>query len=521
MIAIQLAVQAERRPAATALVYGQRRTSYAELHARSCRVARELAASGIRRGDRVALLAHNCPQFFELMFGCAMLGAIFVPINFRLVSAEIGRILASCSPELMIAGESFSSTLAPLQDEPGYPAQLLWLDDRPEPAAPAGASYERWLRAGPANEQQPAPAADTVLMLMFSSGTTGAPKGVIYTHAGAYASSSAKIIDFGLSERDTTVVFGPLFHAGPLMDLALPLLLRGGTVVIGASRGFDPRLLLATISEQRGTVVPIYPTMLRRLLAARVDPRLDLSCLRLIITGGEAAPLQVIRGTQALFPQAEFINNYGSTEGGPVTCFLPAADGVRKIGSVGRAAFGVQIRIDDADGQPLGPGAVGEIVVRSPFVCAGYWMQPVETATRIRNGWWRTGDLAWRDDEGFLWIAGRNSDMVKTGTEVVYPIEVEQAIAGLGDVIEVGVIGVPDSRWGESLVAYIVTTADSSLTAEEVIDHCRGRLAGYKKPRHVRFVDALPRGTTSKVDKRRLREWWENPPPNLPPAIRG
>jgi fatty-acyl-CoA synthase len=517
MIAVQLAIQAAHRPDDIAVVYGQRRLSYAELHARSARMAQALAAQGVRPGDRVAALLHNCPHFFEALFGCAMLGAIYVPINFRLVRAEVAQVMESCAPAFLLAGESFADLLDGLRDRSAYPRHVRWIDDQPpESAVPADHAYERWLSAYQPDEPAAAPAADAPLILMHSSGTTGLPKGIIFSHATALASSAAKTIDFRLAPDDITVVFGPLFHAGPLMDLALPLLLRGGRVVLGASRQFDPQRLMAAIAEHRGTVIPIYPTMLRRLLATPIDTTLDLSSLRLIITGGEAAPVTVIHGTVERFPNAEFINNYGSTEGGPVTTFLPAKDSLRKAGSVGRESYSVQVRIVDKDGRWLGPGEVGELVVRSPFVCCGYFRRPTETVAQRRNGWWYTGDLAWRDDEGDLWIAGRSKDMVKSGTENVYPIEVEQVIVTLEGVVEVGVIGVPDEEWGESVVAYVVAAPGSSLDAQRVIDHCREHLASYKKPRHVRFIDNLPRGTTNKVAKNVLRELWahEGAPPS-------
>ena len=509
MMALQLAIQAARQPEHTAVVYGQRRLSYRELHERSSRLANALAASGIEPGDRVAALMHNGPAFFDILFGCAKLGAIFVPVNFRLAAVEIGRILGACTPRMLLAGESSAATLEELQGRPAFPRQVQWIDDGPPDTPPAlDHPYERWLQAHDATEPGTLPAAQAVMMLMHSSGTTGLPKGVIYSHATTLASSTAKIIDFGLTAQDVTVVFGPLFHAGPLMDLAMPLLIRGGCVVLGASRGFDPQMLLRAIAEHRGTVIPIYPTMLKRVLATPIDPSLDLRCLRLIITGGEAAPLPVLESTLARFPQAGLINNYGSTEGGPVTTFLAPEHARRKIGSIGRESFSVQVRIEDEHGRALGPGEVGELVVRSPFVCHGYWNRADDSAAQMRNGWWMTGDLAWRDDEGYLWLAGRRKDMLKTGGEKVFPIEVEQVIAAIDGVVEVGVVGVPDETWGEAVAAFVVTEPGSSLDADAIIAFCKTRLAGYKKPRHVRFVSSLPRGTTNKVAKNVLREWW-------------
>jgi fatty-acyl-CoA synthase len=513
MIAIQLAIQATRQPLQPAVVFGTRCLSYQDLHDRSSRVAQALAADGVAPGDRVAALLHNGPAFFELLFGCAKLGAVFVPVNFRLAAPEVTRILEACTPRVLLAGESFDEMLKPIRGTANFPDQLRWIDDSANPAEPSlEHPYEQWLGAQPATEPERLPAADAPLMLLHSSGTTGLPKGIIHSHATALASSMAKIIDFGLTANDTTVVFGPLFHAGPLMDLSLPLLIRGGTVVLGASRGFDPQMLLSTIAKHRGTVIPIYPTMLKRVIATPPDPQLNLDCLRLIITGGEAAPIPVIEGTLERFPQAQFINNYGSTEGGPVTTFLAAEDARRKIGSVGRESFSVQVRIEDEQGQALGPGEVGELVVRSPFVCEGYWNRPRETLAQQRRGWWMTGDLAWRDPEGFLWIAGRRKDMLKTGGENVFPIEVEQVIATIDGVVEVGVIGVPDPHWGEAVAAFIVKEPGHPLDEEAVVTHCKAALASYKKPRYVRFVPSLPRGTTNKVAKNVLRDWWAQEP---------
>lgn len=511
MIGHQLAIQAARRPQQVALVYGPRTTTYAQLYARACRLAQALSALGVGRRDRVATLMHNSEACFEALFATALLGAVHVPLNFRLVAREIGQQLEASTPSVLLAGREFTPTLDALRAASAFPAHVRWVDDDPVP--PAGTadaeSYEPWLCAHPAVEPVAPVPADAPQMLLHSSGTTGLPKGVIFTHSTALASSMAKIIDFRLTPDDVTVVFGPLFHAGPLMDLALPLLLRGGRVVIGASRQFDPRRLLQTVAAERGTVIPIYPTMLRRLVAEPADPGLDLSSLRLIITGGEACPIPVIQGVHQRFAAVDFVNNYGSTEGGPITTFLDPALSRQRMGSVGKEAFGVEVRIVDEQGRRLAAGQVGALEVRSPFVCPGYWNRPEATAAQLRNGWWHTGDLAWRDEDGFLWISGRSTDMIKSGAESIYPIEVEQAIASLPGVTEVGVIGVPDETWGETVVAFVVADTPGALTADQVVAHCRTQLASYKKPRHVVFVDTLPRGTTGKVAKNLLRQRWD------------
>jgi fatty-acyl-CoA synthase len=506
MIGYKLTVNAAHFPDATAIVFGARRYTYAELNERACRLANGLAAMGIRRGDRVATLLHNCNQFVEALFATAKLGAVFVPINFRLVAREVGQQLDGCEPRVLLAGEAFTDVLAELGARASFPPHVLRVNDRPDAEAQESGDYENLLAGHPATEPGVDVGADDVLLLIHTSGTTGVPKGAMWTHGTTFLSAAAKIIDFALAPSDATVVFGPLFHAGPLADLALPLLLRGGKLVIGPSRQFAPEHLLRAIADEGATVVTVYPTMWRRVLTAFPDVSdFDLTALRLLFTGGETIPVPVLKGVYALFPGVGFVNTYGSTETGPITTFLAPHERLRKIGSIGKEAFGVEIRIADEQGRPLEPGQVGEILVRGPFVCRGYWNRPEATAESSRNGWWHTGDLARRDEEGFVYIAGRSKDMIKSGTENIYPVEIERVIAMLDGVAEVGVVGVPDDEWGEAVAAFVVKAPGASLAAAEIIEHCREHLASYKKPRHVRFVDSLPRTTVNKISRNELK----------------
>lgn len=506
MIGYQLTINAKRRPTAAAVVFGARRLSYSELNERACRAANALLAEGVGRGDRVAGLMHNCDAFVVLFFAAAKIGAIFVPVNFRLAAPEIARILAGCEPRLLFCGTSLSAVREEVRDRAGLPPTVSIADEPRRSVDPDGAcEFERWLAGHRAEEPDTPVDAREIQLLMHSSGTTGLPKGAIWTHATTMASSQSKIIDFSLGPSDATAVFGPLFHAGPLMDLAVPILLRGGKLVVGASTGFDPAAMLRTAADEWLTVMTIYPTMWRRVLELPDIERFELSSLRLLFTGGEPIPVPVLREVYRRFPHAGFVNTYGSTEGGPITTFLPPADADRKIGSVGKPAFGVDIRIADDSGNPLPTGDVGELLQRSAFVCSGYWQRPQETAASLRNGWWHTGDLARIDDEGFVWITGRKKDMIISGAENIYPGEVEAVIAEIEGVVEVAVVGVPDAQWGESVAAYVVRHPDSAVTAERILDRCRRNLAGYKKPRHVMFIDALPRTGVNKISKSELR----------------
>jgi len=508
MIGYQLTINASRHPQATAIVFADRRLDYRTLNNRACQAAQALLAEGIKQGDRVATVARNSDAFIVLFFAAAKIGAVFVPINFRLTAPEIGRIIAKSGPKLLFCGNSMLPVTERLRDAGMLPkivvvtdaAETIKIDDTP--------IFDGWLSPFPTDEPDIAVEANDPQLLLHSSGTTGLPKGAVWTHATTLASCSAKIIDFDLGSDDATTVFGPLFHAGPLMDLAIPLLLRGGKLVIGASTGFDPEVVLRTAAAERATVMTIYPTMWRRVLTLPSVEQFDLASLRLLLTGGEPIPLPVLREVYHRFPQAGFVNTYGSTEGGPITTFLPPRDAQRKIGSVGMPAFSVEVRIADGEDRPLPRGEVGELLVRSPFVCRGYWQLPEETASSLRDGWWHTGDFARVDEDGFIWIEGRKKDMIISGAENIYPVEVEQAIATLAGVAEVAVIGVPDAEWGEAVMAYIVREPGAALGAAQIVEHCRRCLASYKKPRHISFVEALPRTTVNKVAKTVLREWF-------------
>jgi acyl-CoA synthetase (AMP-forming)/AMP-acid ligase II len=505
MIGNQLSINACRYSEHIALVYGDKRFSYAKLNDRCCQLANSLNALGVKPGDRVACLINNCSQFIEIFFALAKLGAIFVPINFRLTAREIAELLAQSRPVLLFLGNSLASLRGDAHLNGRLPANVIILNDELESANSCADMYEGFLQAGDTSEPSTVVQGDDPQLLVYSSGTTGHPKGAIWTHKTTLASSCAKIIDFQINCSDVTVVFGPLFHVGPLMDLAIPVMLRGGRLIVGTTQKFDPSKLLRVVSDEKVTIATIYPTMWRRVLALDNLEQFDPSSLRLLFTGGEPIPVPLLRQIYSRFPTAGFINTYGSTEAGPITTFLAPEESENKIGSVGKPAFTVEVRIVDEKGEMVESGQVGEVLVRSPFVCNGYWDNRAEDAPFRKGDWWHTGDLARRDQDGFLWIAGRKKDMIISGAENIYPAEIERVIAELDDVLEVAVVGVPDEEWGESVAVYVVRMPGSELGAAQIIEHCRRSLASYKKPRHVFFIDALPRTTVNKISKAELR----------------
>ena len=508
MVGATIALIASRIPDELALVFGSTRLTYAELNVRACRLANALADAGARKGDRVAVLLHNCHQVIEAFFAAAKIGAVFVPINFRLSEPEINQVLADCTAKVLICGAEFAETLGRLSGTPYFPERLVHVQNLTEdsPAHEAGPEYEPWIAGYPSSEPTVEVAAADDQLIVYSSGTTGLPKGAVWTHTNTLCSSMAKIIDFQLTPRDSTVVFGPLFHVGPLMDLAVPILLRGGKLVLGPSRGFDPSHLVGVMQKERATVVSIYPTMWRRLVALSDLDRYDLSHVRLFFTGGEPMPQWLLREVYNRFPMVPFINTYGCTEGGPIASFLAPEDRFAKMGSIGKSAFNVYIRIVDDHGREVAPGTVGELVIRSPVVCRGYWGKPAETAAVLRGGWWYTGDLAWKDNQGFLWISGRKSNMIISGAEKIYPVEVERVISTMEGIAEVAVVGMPDEQWGEAVAAFVVRKPGAEVDEAKIVEHCRRNLASYKKPRRMFFVDELPRTAVGKVSKNMLRQ---------------
>jgi len=507
MVGATLSMSAARDADHLALAFYEVRLTYAHLNARACRLANALWSLGVVKGDRIAVLLHNSPEFVESYFAAAKIGAIFVPLNFRLASAELGQLLDNCEARVLIYGDEFSKTIAPLAGAPWFPRHLVRVSESAANAVALGATldYERWVGGFSDSEPAVEVAPEDDQLIVYTSGTTGQPKGAILSHRNTLFSSLTKIIDFGLTPSDTIVVFGPLFHVGPLMDLAIPTLQRGGTVVLGRSRGFEPEHLVAVLERERATVVSIYPVMWRRVLALTSLDRYDLSTLRLLLTGGEPMPATLLRAIYERFP-IPFVNTYGSTEGGPVTTFLRPEHRFEKIGSIGTPAFTVQVKIVDERDEEVEPGVVGEIVVRSPFVCEGYWRRPDATAAAQRHGWWHTGDLAKADRDGFLWVAGRAKDMIISGAENIYPVEIETVISTLEGVAEVAVVGAPDPLWGEVVVAFVIRRSRSEVDEAMILEHCRARLASYKKPRRVIFLEELPRTTNGKVSKEQLRQ---------------
>jgi fatty-acyl-CoA synthase len=469
------------------------RYTYRALNARARALAALLSERyGVGQGDRVAVLAANAPEYLDAFFACALLGAILVPLNWRLTQRELGVILGDCAPKLLLhdeqcAGQAHGAAIL----NAAQPLPLLAFAQFP------GEDHTLAARAQPfatADGEEPC-------LILYTSGTTGVPKGAMLSHRMLTWNAINTQISWGLRETDITPTFAPFFHAGGLNVLTTPLYHLGGTVAL--LRSSDPATVLRAIAEERCTIVFAVPTVFQALMEHPNFDATDWSSTRFCVTGGSSCPLPIIQRYAAR--GLVFRQGYGLTEVG-VNCFsLAPEDALRKAGSVGRPVFHSRARIVDEDDRDVAPGAVGELALAGPHVCSGYWRRPDATAEAYRDGWWHTGDLVRCDDEGYYYIVGRKKDMYISGGENVYPAEIEGLLATHPGIAEAAIIAQPDARWGEVGVAVVVARTPGALSPEDVLAFCDGKLARYKLPRRVVFAEILPRNAMGKVIKAELQ----------------
>jgi fatty-acyl-CoA synthase len=460
-----------------------RRFTYAQLERRVARAAAWLAREGVRPGDRVALALPNVAAYLELHFACARLGAIDLPLNTRLAPPELAHIRRDAEPALVVADGDVAGRLATA----GGPGAVTGLD-----------AYEAAVAGGDPAPTPSAPGGEAPQIVMYTSGTTGQPKGALLPHRKQLFNSLNADLFFDLSGRDRVLVALPLFHSFGLNILSVPMLYRGGTVVL--ARSFDPQTFLETVGRERITFFGGVPTMFRRLLATGLAGA-PLGSLRFAFTAGAAIPVETIHA----FHSAGILlkQGFGQTETS-ILCCLDADDALRKAGTVGRPVFHAEVRVVDEALRDVPDGVVGEIVVRGPITMLGYWRNPDATAEVFRGGWLRTGDLATRDAEGFLTLVGRGRDMYISGGENVYPPQVEAVLLAHPAVTDVAVVGVPDPDWGEVGRAFVILADGHSADPADLLAFARERLASYKLPAQVVFVREFPRTETGKVQKHLL-----------------
>ncbi len=492
---------ARRRPEKVAYVVGRERVTYRRFNESANRLAHALRALGVRHGDRVATLAQNRVEYPVAYFALAKLGAIHVPVNFRYRAAEIRYTLAQSEASVCLHAAEFADVVHGLRAELPALRHLVPLDgDAPGSFA---ALVARASDAEP--EPEPALTERDPHVLLYTSGTTGDAKGAMLSHRAYVLQGSQTQQATGLGEDDVGLCMFPMFHMG---GWAMPLgyWVNGGTIVIMEKA--DPGEILRAVERERVTYLYLIPTLYNALFALPELDAADVSSLRALGSGTSVMTEAQVRTIIERFRNPNLFIMYGQTEAGPVASLRPR-DVERKPTSVGRPALNVEVRVVDAEDREVAAGETGEIACRSEYNMLGYWRMPEATAATLRGGWVHTGDLAAFDDEGFLHIAGRLKEMIKCGGENIFPAEVERCLLEHPAIAEAAVFGVPDAHWGEVAVAAVVRRAGAPLSEAQVIEHVHARLAGYKKPRAVRFLDALPRtASTRQVQKTLLREQW-------------
>jgi acyl-CoA synthetase (AMP-forming)/AMP-acid ligase II len=413
-----------------------------------------------------------------------------MPINYRLAAPEVRYILEHSEAKAFVHDESLEDLATKAANDlrdAVFRARMPLDELHATPTAPPVAA-----------------AADDVHRLMYTSGTTGRPKGVMITHANLAWKNFAHLVEFGFTDTDLGLACGPLYHVGALDLTTTSLIAAGATTII--HRVFDAAAVVDELERSRVTTVWLAPAMVNAIMALPDVEHRDLSSVRVIINGGEKMPIPLIERIQRTFPSAWFADAYGLTETVSGDTFLDRDSIVCKLGSVGRPCLHLDVEIWDKDGTSVPAGERGEIVLRGPKVFKGYWRDPDATAAAFAGGWFHTGDIGVRDEDGYLFIVDRLKDMIVSGGENIAGSEVERVLYEHESVVEVAVVGRPDPRWGEVPVAFVVVREGAAVTAEELIEHCRTQLAGFKVPKDISFLDALPRNPSGKVLKRELRQ---------------
>jgi long-chain acyl-CoA synthetase len=491
---------AGRLPGKPALIAGDREMPYSELHDRVLRVAAALHGLGVRKGDRVALMLGNVPEFVVTLHGALTLGAVVAPLNVMLTAEEMGYILADAEAGVVVAQPELVPVVLSVRERIASLRHVLVTGSGPAPRGTA--SFEERLGAGGSFPPTEVSEEDLAL-LAYTAGTTADPKGAMLTHGNLLANLEqvAEVPALREAQSDVVLLALPLFHIYGL-NVGLGVSLREGATAVLQER-FDPVASLEAVERHGITVLLGAPPMFAAWLQAAESRSFDLSSVRLAVSGAAPLPGTVLEAFRDRLGITIW-EGYGLTETAPVVT-TNAMGEEAKAESIGLPLPGLDVRLADEEGEEVAAGDPGEIVIRGPNVFGGYWHRDEESANAFRDGWFRTGDVAYRDDDGYLFIVDRSKDLIIVSGFNVFPKEVEEAVAAHEKVAECAVIGVPDDRAGEAVKALVVLKAGQEATEEEILDHCRTRLARFKLPRDVEFVGTLPRHATGKVLRRRLR----------------
>ncbi len=507
-IGLYLGKRAHMNPNVEAVVdvATERRFTFREVDERANAIANALLAKGIKKGDRVAILMMNGIEFYESFMGLAKIGAVSVPVNWRLVADELTYILQDAGAVGLIYGSEFGELVADIHGRGDDTDITLWLETSQGAARQLFADdYDEVLASGSTEAPEITAGDDDDVYIMYSSGTTGLPKGAQHTHNTVTWALITANATFDMRPKDRFSIALPMYHVGALLPATLTAY-TGSTAVL--MREFNPKLMWDLIESERINSTLAVPAMLNFMLMVPDYDKIDLSSLRMIMSGASPVPVSLMETYRDM--GIEIHQLYGLTEsGGPGTIISPD-DAMERIGSAGKGYFHTSIRVVNEAGEDVAPGEPGELLVKGAHIMKGYWNNPEATAETIRDGWLYSGDIALCDGDGFITIHDRVKDMVISGGENVYPAELENVIMGCPGVGDVAVIGQPSERWGESPLA-VVVRKDEDLTEADVLKHCDGKLARFKQPKGAVFVDEIPRNPTGKPLKRVLREQFPGP----------
>lgn len=506
-IARVLEASCERYPSHTALIFGERRWTYAQWYARVRRFAQALSDMGVRTGDRVAFYVSTSENSVTTYFACQILGAVAVPLNYRLSPGEAAYIISDSGARVLVYGRRLTENTLKIEEQVRSVHDFISCSYDPEAVPSHHSQFEKLAEDTEDNDiLRPAPAGSDVSALVYTSGTTGRPKGVIHTHANDIAIAMNCVMEYGLNHHDNALHIAPLYHVGGMQAYFLPHMMVGGTnVVLGRYNALET---LETIASEKITTLFAVPTQIQEMLLHPEFSGIDTSSLRLITTGGAAINSVTMKKVIEEFCPKIF-NGYGMTEAS-LALILHPEDALSKLGSCGKPTLISECRVIDRkpDATPRdlsAPGEIGQLIVRGPQAMSGYWNNPLETSKKLRAGWVYSGDLFSQDEEGFYYFHGRGDDMIVSGGENIYPREVEELLYSHPGIQEAAVLGLPDEKWGQVVAAYVVVT-DAGLTTEDLDAFCKQSddLAPYKRPKRYVFMDELPTNPSGKVLKREL-----------------
>ncbi len=491
---------AGKTPDKEAFVFKNTRLTYRQFNERVNRLAGSLITIGIKRGDNISVLSMNCTEVVECYFAIWKIGGVVVPLNFRMVGPEIRYQVDQSDSVAVIFSGMFQDLMTAIRSDLPKIENFICFNGKDEPGI---ISYGDMIKGGSSDEPGIVVDENDPAFIMYTSGTTGRPKGAVLTHKNEYINVISILAECDIRQGDRSLCSAPLFHAAALVHTLLILFMGGTSVLLDK---FEPEDFIKVLDKEKITVGMLIPSMWIFLLQLPNIEDYNTSYLRTVPTGGAVLPTEVIKNAKMRFPNVKIYNLFGQTEMGPVTTMLNPDDALKKMGSVGKPLISVETRIVDQNDNDVPVGEVGEIVYRGPTVMKEYYKNPEGTSAAMKNGWFHGGDLVRQDAEGYIYIVDRAKDMIISGGENIYAAEVEEVIFSHPGVVEAAVVGIPDFQWGESVKAVVVTRKGDKVTENEIIEHCKENLASYKKPKVVEFTDELPRNASGKVLKFKLRE---------------